>query len=173
MSHDPTPPPAAGSPRWIRIALVASLAVNLLILGAIGGAVLSGKPGPGGRSGDEIRRLGVGPYGRALTSEQRAVLRDRMGARRADLSRTGRALRQDFRQTLIVLRADDLDTARLAEMLQRQRAGAQALRDVGQDLMIEVIGQMSVAERRAFADRLEQSQKRRPRGDRKGADQDR
>ena len=92
MADAPSTPPASGSGRWIRIALVISLAVNLLVLGVIGGAVFSGKRNDG-RPAAQLNELGIGPYGRALTQEQRRDLRTTIRGNRAELRNTGRALR--------------------------------------------------------------------------------
>ena len=64
-------------PKGVKIALALSLALNLLVLGLVGGALLSfGLPGD--RDDPRLRTLGLGPFALALEREDRdeAVFRD-------------------------------------------------------------------------------------------------
>ena len=70
--------------RGIKIVLSLSLAINLLILGAIGGAMLNGGPdGPIRDRVDLVRTLGLGPLGRALDRDDRNQIVARVGDDRA------------------------------------------------------------------------------------------
>lgn len=79
---DPDAQTTVKSPTWMRIALVASLAVNLLIVGMVVGTVASG--GGPGQGRDAVRDAGGSPFVRALEpKDRRGVLRGMVSERRA------------------------------------------------------------------------------------------
>jgi hypothetical protein len=53
------------------------------------------------------------------------------------------------------LRADPFQPERVRALLKRQSAAAARGREIGQDLLVARLAEMSAAERAAFADRLE------------------
>ena len=61
-----------------------SLALNLLVAGLVGGAIL-GRPAPG--EAPAIRTLGLGPFALALPREARDEVRDRVEADMAEVRR--------------------------------------------------------------------------------------
>ena len=137
MADLPPPPPTrAPSGRGLRRALVLSLALNLLIVGALVGLALSGR-GPGGPRGFE---LGLGPLVQALEPEDRRALGESLRDRPAL-----RELRPRHRTALIGELADAL----VAEPFDRDRLdgllAAQA----------EHTAQGAALARAAFLDRLE------------------
>lgn len=154
MADDGTPKPT----RIFRIVLVASLALNLAFLGVIGGAFARSKAGGGAPSGIE---LGVGPLGRALSEEDRRevarALRERTDFRRGDRA----APRRTMQEIQELLRQDELDTAALAAILERSSRRSTQLQAAAQDALVEHLSGMSVQDRIAFADRLEQTSRRR------------
>ncbi len=143
------------SPGWMRVALVLSLALNLLIVGAVVGAVSSGKKG-----GPRMSDVSFGPYTSALDREDRRALRR---AIRDDTGRPNRAAaRENFQTFLSVLRAEPLDVAEMTRVFEAQGALAQARQSAGKAALLEHIAQMSAADRAAFADRLEEVLQRGP-----------
>lgn len=144
--------------RWQRGILVASLALNLIIIGLVAGVMLSGGPPNGAQRFD----LTAGPLTRAMDDTHReavrAALRDSGAFERADRG----AMQADMRALVAALRADTFDQARFTEVMLRQRNRLQA----GQDTVLAVvsaqIGNMSVQDRAAFADRLEQQLRQGP-----------
>ncbi|MBM2577065.1 periplasmic heavy metal sensor [Jannaschia sp. Os4] len=104
--------------RWVPWALAASLAVNLLVAGAVVGAMAMG-------GGDRARGFGGPPelaLARALPKEERARLREALrdaAVRRGDRTRTRDAV-------VAALRAEPFDAAALelalVEAVERQRA---------------------------------------------------
>ena len=143
--------------RWKR-AFLALLAVNLLCLGVVGGAILKGPP-----EGRVARDPGFGPFAGALDEADRKALR------RAFLDRVNggealrAALKQDMEAVLAALRADPFQSAALDSALAQQSRRLSDQVALGQTLMRDRLVEMTVAERRAFADRLEQSLARRGR----------
>ncbi|MDJ1007924.1 MAG: periplasmic heavy metal sensor [Paracoccaceae bacterium] len=158
----PSLPPAAArrSPLWMRLLLLGSLGLNLLVAGMIGGALLSGA-GPGAAR-DAARDIGVTPFVRALPSEDRRALLRELFRERDGLRDRRRDMRESFAQLLAALRAEELDRAALERIVADQRAAGEARQRLGERLVLDRIEEMTVTERRAYADRLE-ADVRRPR----------
>lgn len=144
--------------RRLRLVLILSLAVNLLIVGLIAGAAL--------RNDGRIERradlgpavdAGLGPFGHAMTREQREGFRRDFTAHSGDLRRNRDEVRAQVVQFLTTLRSTPFDASLMRSQLvgtqdklfQRQRIGVETL--------LQQIEAMSDAERAAFADRLEKS----------------
>lgn len=149
---------STGTGRWTKRILVASLALNLLVVGALVGAFVSGGPKGGAARFD----LTVGPITRAMTPERRdavrLALRDSGAFRPADR----REIRADMEVLVATLRAETFDAVAFQDALARQRDRLQA----GQETVIAAvaaqIAEMPLAERAAYADRLEQHLRRGP-----------
>ncbi|ARC89116.1 periplasmic heavy metal sensor [Rhodovulum sp. MB263] len=147
-----TAPPRRGRNR-LSLALGLSLAVNVLLLGLIGGAFLSHRPG-GGLS-DAVTMRALGPYGRALSDSDRAEIRKALRAEAPRVREERREVRQGFRDMLTALRGDTFDAERIAMVLDRQGARVQTHAGMVRQLMLDRLSAMSPEERSAFADRLE------------------
>lgn len=147
---DPTPP----APRpWTRVLLVASLALNLLVLGAVGGALWHGGP----HHEDRARRHGHtgGPLTRALSDEDRHAILKQMRAAR-DQGTEGRANLDAAMKALVAdLRAQPFDRDAAARHLAQQRAFFSDRIARGQNLLLDRLAEMTQAERAAYADRLQ------------------
>ncbi|MCF1708834.1 periplasmic heavy metal sensor [Tabrizicola sp. J26] len=148
----PAPGPAA-TPRWMKIALVISVALNLAVVGAIAGAALFG---PGREHRLSVRELGFGPFDRALSLKDREALRDefqaRMGGRWSDI----RAVRKDLGDFLAALRAQPFQPDTLWSLADQQEQRLTERLKLGQRLLIERVVAMTDEERQRFADRLEE-----------------
>jgi uncharacterized membrane protein len=149
----PVPPPKG--PRWIKAALVASVALNLAVAGLILGAWL----GDGPRKGMP-RDLSFGPFSEALSdTDRRALRKDLMG--RAGEFRTSReAAREEFEALLSTLRADPFDPAAMTAALTAIETRNAERLELGRSLIETRLIEMSVEERMAFADRLEKGLRR-------------
>ena len=159
----PAPPRAEGRPpRWMTVALVVSVAVNLLILGLVVGASF-------GHDRDDMRtrmagmrELGATPFVMALEPRDRVAL-GRALAREAEPLRTNRAeLRQRFEALLSALRAETFDRASVERLIADQRTAASRRQEIGEAALLQFLEEMSPAERRAYADRLDRSLRRAP-----------
>jgi uncharacterized membrane protein len=142
--------PSGGTPgRGLRIALALSLALNLVIAGAVGGALWRGGPAAVGRD------LGFGPLAGAFDKDDRAALRQALAARAGGLREGRRALAADMRAMAAAVRADPYDPAAVAAAFDRAAARAAERMALGRDVMLAHLAAMDPAARKAFADRLE------------------
>ena len=144
--------PRQRSGRGVKIALGLSLALNLLIVGLVGGALLALGPGRSGGDDPRLRSLGLGPFALALSRADREAVSDRIDrdALRGDRRALGASLR-DLRDALL---ADPFDRAVAEGALARSRAAAEAVQGHGHAALLDQIETMSAAERADLADRL-------------------
>lgn len=156
-----TPPPSAPrrAPRWMKIVLVVSVALNLLIAAMVVGAVFA-RDRDGFDHSDRamMRDLGRTPFVSALDfSDRRALgrsLRDGPRPDRADLAAR-------FEAVLGALRRDPFDRAALEAELATARTAASARQARIEAVLLDRLEGMSASERRAYADRLDRSLRRR------------
>jgi uncharacterized membrane protein len=146
----PAAPEPVGAPRWMRLALVASLAVNLAVAGLVGGAVLSHRKDRADRR-DGID-MSIGALPQALSREDRAALRDVMHARRAERRAAAIA---DMTALAAALRADPYDASAVQAVFDRQVGRLSEGLQSGQVVMAQRFIAMTPAERAAVADRLD------------------
>jgi uncharacterized membrane protein len=137
--------------RWRRWLLVVSLALNLLVLGLVAGAVLRGGPPGGGARVD----LTPGPLLRAFEAEDRAAIRAGVQARRPLDRRARIEMRRDMRAMRDALRAETFEPARIRALMDRQFARLRTIQGRAADQVLDQLATMSPAERRALADRFE------------------
>lgn len=161
----PDPKPSAPAPRWMRIVLVLSLAMNLAVAGlVIGSAWKWSRDGGPPRSVD----LSLGPLGRALAPQDRRAVIERM--------RDGMDPRPDYGEIrrsaatmATLLRSPEFDADAFAAELDRIRMMAGAFQQAGQAALVARIAAMSPEARQALADRFEeQGRLRREGGDARG-----
>lgn len=145
--------PAA--PRWMRIALVVSLALNLLIAGLVIGAIA----GRRGHDGDRrvARDVAAAPFVMALERADRRAVIGKLRGEPGGLRENRRLIRERFASLLSALRADAFDRTAVEALLAEQRGAAGARQAVGERLLLDQIEGMSADERAAYADRLERS----------------
>lgn len=137
---------------WVKILLVASLALNLLVLGVVAGALLSG---PRDRDRNPLLRdLGFGPFVTALPKKDRAALTLDLRKKSGPFLANRRELRRSMDEILSALRAEPFDAESFAALIQRQRTWIQERQDLGAAALVARISQMSPTERAAYADAL-------------------
>lgn len=151
---------APSSRKGLRIALAVSVALNLAVVGIVAGAIL--RDGPHGPH--LVRDMDFGPFGEALTMEDREAMRDRFFQSAPDFRGMRDEIQKDSADLLAILKADPLDSAKLADVMSRQSKRLLDRISLGQTLIVERISAMSPAERRAFADRLQEAFEHGPRG---------
>ncbi len=137
--------------RLMRILLVTSLAFNLLLVGLAVGWMLRHA---GDASPSRLDMAG-GPLTRALSPEDRREIGRQMRRawREADGDRAD--LRESYDALVADLRAVPFDAARVSTRMQQHRERFALRFEMGQDVLVAHLANMSDAERRAYADRLE------------------
>lgn len=150
------------SPAWMRVVLVASLAINLLVIGAILGSL-----GFGGRHRDHVERirgareLAPPPFVIALEQDDRRALIARHQSETRGFRRDRGETRAVLSEFLSALRAEEFDAESVRNMLGDELERQRSRQEIGSDLFLDHLARMSSEERRAYADRLERTLKRR------------
>ncbi len=145
--------------RLTRVLLIGSLALNLLIVGVVGGAAISLRGGSD--KGPVSDRFGS-PHIKALTfDDKREVGRAiRSAYRKSNVDH--RADHQHYQEALVVLRSSPLDEAALRDLVMTLDQAGERRRAMARDVFLAKIISMSDAERAAYADRLEEVLQRGP-----------
>jgi uncharacterized membrane protein len=146
-----TTPQVKGTPRWIKIALIVSVAGNLGIAGVIGGAALRAP---------EIQRNnleapeGVAMLARAMPAAHQRELREGLRGRRGDLQPDREELRSLRGRFVVAMRAEPFDIDAVNDVFADQRAMLSKLTAAGHDSVIEQIEKMSPQDREKYIRRL-------------------
>lgn len=148
----PASAPAPGTGRSIRIALAVSVALNLGVMGVVGGAMLKGGPG---HHGPMVRDVGFGFFSEALTPDQREELRQRFVAGNPRVLSEWSAMRDDAVAVLQAMRSTPFDPGALKAALDAQSQRMNDRLATGQSLIEDFLLAMPADQRTAFADRLE------------------
>lgn len=162
MGTDDINPPKSGR-RWTDIALIVSVALNLLIAGIVVGAMLGRDNNP---RRPDANLSSYGPFTRALSEEDQRAVRQAV-REKGDPREHRRALRVGFNAFLRELRHSPYnpEAAAAALDIQHQLINGQVL--VVRDTLLDRIETMSDAERSVFADRLEKAVRSRRKPDQK------
>ena len=151
-----TPPLSATGPRWMRIALAVSVALNLAVAGLAIGAWVKEGPGRG-----LPREMSFGPFTDALSEADRKEIRKSLGDHASGFRAEREAARAELVALLATLRAAPFDPVAARSALAAITSRATDRLELGRSLIEARILAMSDAERLAFADRLERGLKRR------------
>lgn len=150
---DELTPTRSGMRPWLRVLLVLSLALNLLVVGALVGASVMGSKW---RSHHPSRlEMAGGPLTRALSPEDRRAIGKEM--RKAYRKEAGhRARHHDELLGLAEdLKATPFDPAAVEQRLARHRQSFDDRLGLGLQLLTKRLTQMSAEDRAAYADRLQ------------------
>ena len=158
MSDQTPATPTRKTGRGVKIALAVSLALNLLVVGLVGGAVLGRRDDPG--AAPAIRTLGLGPFTLALSGEGRDDVRRRIEAGLPEISRDRMQIGGSLRAVQRALLADPFDRDAAAAALARSREAAAALQAYGHGALLDTLDAMSPAERAEVAERLGRAMRR-------------
>ena len=146
--------------RWIKPVLFISLTLNLLVAGIVAGHLLA----PDKRDKRDFDRAARGvigePFFRALPDKDRRALFADVVKDRSRIKESRDSLRQRFDAFLAALRADPYDPEDVARLLLEQRQAAVGRQEIGEALLMKRLENMTVEERKAYADRLEDGLKR-------------
>jgi uncharacterized membrane protein len=179
---DPSPPAApapapAATGRGLRWLLIASLALNLLVAGALAGLWLKGPPPHGPhRGGPSATAFGLMMFSRDLPPERREAVRKPLREAR----RAARPLREDMRaartRAAEVLAAPDFTAEKLKAAMDEIGAVETRLRGSGVDALVGAVGALTPEERRKLSEvwkrRLEQGERRKGKQGRDGPGKD-
>ena len=137
------------SPRGTRLALLASLALNTLLVGGLVSAFVRYGPSAFGAPGPTSQR-NLGAYVSTLPAERGDAIMRRVGEKRRALGPTRRELRTAREDALAALTSEPFDKdrflaaqTRLIEVEHAQRLGQR-------DVLAEIAGSMTPEERRAY-----------------------
>ncbi len=156
MTLEDNAKPVRKAPRWMKITLVVSLALNLLVFGAIGSRVAFGPQHHGQRSlGSPGMMLVEGRRMlRKLPPERRKALRGIVRSHRGELRTHRQAIAKARAQMALQLDAGKLDVDALkAAMLRVRKAESNGYETV-ERLREEFILALTPEERRKFSKRL-------------------
>jgi Spy/CpxP family protein refolding chaperone len=156
-TDSPASPPAS-TRRWGKTVLVLSLALNLMFLGLLGGAILRG--GPQGRD-MMVRDVNFGPLSEAFSKADRAALRRDFLKAAPDVKGQRQAMQDDMAAMLDVLRAPVFERAKVEAIFARQADRTADRQRLGQDLVLDLVADMTPETRKDFAARLEEALKKR------------
>ena len=143
------------APRRMKIALIASLAVNVLVIGAVIGA-MSHWSGPSGKRAGERSGLdgAIGIYGHALEQEDRRDIRKTMFADHGERRDMRAQLTALVKQAVQVLEQSPFDKAAFQDILQQQQGQIKDRSDAFQGALVDHIATMSDEQRVVYANRL-------------------
>ncbi len=146
----------------LKIAFIISLALNVMILGVIGGGLLNGKrPAPMG--GYDVS---LGEFGKALSRDDRAKIREDLRANPSFRLPPRGAREESVRAFISAMRAEPFDVGVIEDLFAAQRDRGASAMQAGQEALIKRLVEMDAQERNAFADRVEQIATRGKQGDR-------
>ena len=158
---DPQPTPPQRTGRGLRLALIASLALNLLFVGLIAGGAMTAAQRPAGPGyGPDLRALW-----RALPEDSQQALR----ARFRDTGETPHLDRDERRaqaaaqeaELLALLRAETFDAEAFATLLEARREAMARRSDAARALLVDKLAALNAADRAAIAERYENRRGRR------------
>ena len=128
--------------RWIRPVLVVSLAVNLVLVGLIGGFVLrvGGPPHPATPH--------LSDFARELSPEQKTTLRHHLRSSRTEGRQLRRAVMLAQRQLTQELKAEEWNEEKITAARQALHTASETLQEHLQTQMMAMLAEMPVEERR-------------------------
>jgi uncharacterized membrane protein len=136
------------APRWMQVALLLSLAVNLVIVGLVAGAVWRFRPPPHHAANIVIPNL-LG-YASTLPAQRRKALWDATAEERNQVRPYRREVRAAREETIKALTAEPFDRERFKAAQARQADTENRARKAVQDLYVKIADGLTPEERHAF-----------------------
>lgn len=140
--------------KWLLPLLFVSLAINLLVAGIVVGWLASDTRKERAQQGP-IRGVLGAPFVRALPDDARQAIRRDIERESGRIRESREALRERFQAFLTALRSDPFVPEDVARLLAEQRQVGISRQEFGEELLMRRLNEMSVEDRRAFADRLQ------------------
>lgn len=150
-------------PGWTRYVLIGSLALNLIILGMVGGQFLGGGRPERDPNNGVFGPVGLQPYAQGLSTRDKTLLRSGIEERRDSLRRDRRALRAQMTAFSAALSAQPFVAGDVEKVLAEQRASVGAQMAAGHEALLERVIAMTDEERAAFAEKLVRRLRPKPR----------
>jgi uncharacterized membrane protein len=147
MTDPGTLEPKRRAPRWMLAALLVSLALNLIIVGSVAGAVWRFRTPPTWASAVTPNLLG---YASTLPNERRKQLWDQTAEERGHIRPFRREVRAARGETIKALIAEPFDKQHFITAQARQAEAENRARQAVQDLYIKIADSLTPEERRAF-----------------------
>lgn len=165
MTEETLPPtnPQPQAPKrriWSRVLLVASLGLNILIIGVVIGSIASRGGGADRDNSPRLRDVGLGPLERILNRDERQNLRNELAGRAPELRQNRQQLRQDIRAILQALTADPFVPEDLADALAGQQRTIAERQRIGHSAFVSRIASATPEQRREMAARIERALRR-------------
>ena len=137
--------------RWLLYGLVASMALNLILLGFVGGRAFAhfAQPALGFDPAHRLPRLLA-----FLPKERRDELRPALRGYARGIHSSAKELKRSHRQMRQALRAEVFDAAALESALSGMRARLSEAQGVHHQQLVSLSARMSVDERRRLAERM-------------------
>lgn len=142
----------AGTPGWIKLLLVVSLALNLLVAGLAAGFILRGPPSSGFFAGVPVD--GIRSFQRAMPDSERAALRRDLRARSGEFRRLRADMQQMREQLLAELSREPFSEQEFRAVIDRQAELLQAAGLTLRDVLTARVAAMDPQTRAEFAQRL-------------------
>lgn len=137
--------------RWVKFLLAASLAMNLLVIGAVGSAIFAFKTGSGPFG---AHKMGSSPFSFALSRQDRKrigrEIRQQMQSQHKDLPKPG----QIYLELQRAMTAEVYDKDAVHALITAHQDTGMKQQAIAQRLFLERLDNMTVAQRQKFAKRL-------------------
>src|SRR5687767_10862888 len=143
----PRTEPVRRTPRWLLVALIASLALNLIIVGSVAGAMWRFRKPPPWASAVTPNLLG---YASTLPAPRRKQLWDTTAEERGHIRPFRREVRVAREETIKALIAEPFEKQRFLAAQARQSEAESRARQAVQDLYVKIAEGLTPEERRAF-----------------------
>ena len=145
-----TPEPARRMSKWVWVALIASLAMNLFIVGVVARSMWPSRFGAAGGGGGVVGNMVA--YTATLPDDRRKAIRQGVANERPML--TVRPLRKDLRaarqEAALVFRQEPFNREAFVAAELRVQSAETKLRQAVVQLAADMAGRMTVAERAGF-----------------------
>lgn len=158
-----TPPTPKGMRLWVRILLVVSLALNLLVIGAVAGIAIKGGPWKHGGPPGPMAEALIGPLTRALNKEdRRAILRQIRKQGRAE-GASPRSHKEALQRMVVMLETAPFDQESFAMDFTSIVEDLQGRMSSATQIYIQHLSDMSDEQRAAYATRVKEAFERKSR----------
>ena len=162
MSEAGQPRGWRSAPRWMKLLLVVSLALNLGVAGLVGGHALRAwhdRPygdveGAEGLDRRQARLLAMVPEGHRDAARQVLV------GQQDEVERARDEMREAHMALIEAIRKDPLEPERLEQALARRHEASGAYWRIGSEQLVEIARRLDAGEREVLADRLEERTRR-------------